>query len=147
MFVFNITHFLNIWMTCHATCSIQFQHNAYTQIKMHDVVLPTAWAWTPLYAIPCSQWCVEVDSSGCRQMLWIRTWFSATSHCPHCMLPECKLNTSDTYLVLSSFLGMFAKLWRATVIFAMSVCLFIHLHRTIWLLLDRFSWNLVFEDI
>jgi len=39
------------------------------------------------------------------------------------------------------FVGMFAKLWKATVNFILSVCLSLHPHGTTWLQLDIFWWN------
>jgi hypothetical protein len=54
--------------------------------------------------------------------------------------------------------GMFTKFWKATINFIMcvhpsihpsihpSVCLSVHLHGTTDLLLDGFSWNLIFVD-
>ena len=48
--------------------------------------------------------------------------------------------------VLSSFLGAFAKLRKATISFVMSVCLSVRPHGTTRLPLDGFLWNLIFED-
>jgi len=48
--------------------------------------------------------------------------------------------------------GAFAKLLKTIISFVMSVCppallsIFVCPHRTTWFLLDRFSWNFVFED-
>ena len=44
--------------------------------------------------------------------------------------------------LMNQFLDRFEKLRKATVSFAMSV----RPHRTTWLQLDGFSWNLIFED-
>jgi len=42
------------------------------------------------------------------------------------------------------FLGLFAKFQKVTV---SSVGLSLHPHGTTWLLLDRLSWNLLFERV
>jgi hypothetical protein len=44
------------------------------------------------------------------------------------------------------FLGVFSKLWKASISFVMSVCPSVCPHVITRLPLDRFSWNLVFED-
>jgi hypothetical protein len=49
--------------------------------------------------------------------------------------------------LFSSILCTFAKLRNGTVSFVMSVRLFVCLHGTTWLPLDRFSCNLTFEGI
>jgi hypothetical protein len=60
-----------------------------------------------------------------------------------CFLPSSKMAAlSSTHFSDVSFLGAFAQLQKATVSFAMSVCLFIHLstylHGITWPSLDRF---------
>jgi len=42
-------------------------------------------------------------------------------------------------------LGVFAKLWKATFSFVMSVCLSVCPHGTNRLLLEGFSWNMIFQ--
>jgi hypothetical protein len=55
------------------------------------------------------------------------------------------LNTFCEHKLLSSFVGAFVKLLKATISFAMSVRLSVRLHGTSRLPLDGFSWNLAFE--
>jgi hypothetical protein len=43
------------------------------------------------------------------------------------------------------FLGVLAKLWKATISFIMYVFLSVHLHGSFRLPLDEFSWHFIFE--
>jgi len=82
--------------------------------------------------------CPDAVSTFC----WTRTHKIETTVWLRCLLGDAACEIAN---LCTQFLGAFAKLWKVTISFVMTVCLSVCLHRTTRLPLDGFSWNLIFE--
>jgi hypothetical protein len=58
---------------------------------------------------------------------------------------EWRFQVTLSWRMSGAFLGSFAKLWKVTVSFVMSVCPSFRPHGTTRILLDGFSWNFIFQ--